>query len=165
VKTDWLEVLYAYNNWANERILDAAHHLTFEQLIDPISTSYASLRGTFVHILNWELAWRERCSYGASLSAPLVETDFPSLAVLRQEWRKEQDAMHAYVASLRDDDLVSVVSYRRTGGAVTTDTLWHILVHIVNHGTQHRGEAALALTEKGASPGDIDLLVFLRQHD
>jgi uncharacterized damage-inducible protein DinB len=41
--------------------------------------------------------------------------------------------------------------------------VWHCLLHVVNHGTQHRSEAAALLTEYGSSPGDLDVTMFLNE--
>lgn len=41
--------------------------------------------------------------------------------------------------------------------------LWHCLLHVVNHGTQHRSEAAAILTGYGRSPGDLDFTAFLNE--
>ncbi len=38
--------------------------------------------------------------------------------------------------------------------------VWRMLVHVVNHGTQHRAEAAVLLTAKGRSPGELDLMNY-----
>jgi uncharacterized damage-inducible protein DinB len=38
--------------------------------------------------------------------------------------------------------------------------VWQMLVHVVNHGTQHRAEAAALLTAEGRSPGEFDLVNY-----
>jgi uncharacterized damage-inducible protein DinB len=37
---------------------------------------------------------------------------------------------------------------------------WQMLAHVVNHGTQHRAEAAALLTTVSRSPGDLDMIDF-----
>jgi uncharacterized damage-inducible protein DinB len=37
---------------------------------------------------------------------------------------------------------------------------WQLMVHVVNHGTQHRSEAAALLTAEDRSPGELDLMDF-----
>ena len=65
--------------------------------------------------------------------------------------------------SRTDADAATSVSYTNTRGVVFETPLWQIVLHVVNHGTQFRGEAAMACTQLGASPGDLDLIAWLRE--
>ncbi len=92
----------------------------------------------------------------------ISEEEFPSLASLRARWQAEEKAMREYLAGLQSDDLVTRIGYTTTIGMPFETTLWHILAHVVNHGTQYRSEAGVLLTQLGHSPGDLDLIAFIR---
>jgi uncharacterized damage-inducible protein DinB len=104
-----------------------------------------------------------RFAEGVSPTALLVEDDFPTVEALSSRWQREEEAMRAFLATLKDDGLNRVVRYHSTKGKSFESTLWHLLVHVVNHGTQHRSEAAMMLTDFGASPGDLDMIFFFRE--
>jgi uncharacterized damage-inducible protein DinB len=163
MKQEDLLTLYGYNYWVNALILKTATQLTPEQYAAPAKVSHGSLRGTLVHCFGGELVWRLRCQEGTSPPSLPGEDEIPSFDSLVQRWKEEEANMRAFLASLRDADLTKIVSYTTTEGNSYENTLWHLLLHVVNHGTQHRAEAAIILTDYGFSPGDIDLVLFLRQ--
>ncbi len=155
-----IRLLVEYNYWATHRLLAAAEQCAPEQLTASEPMSWDSVMGTFGHILSAEWAWRQRCQLGVSPTKMLDPHQFAALAALRQRWDAEESALRGYVNGLSDADLLRVVEYQNTSGKPFRRVLWQILLHVVNHGTQHRGEIALYLTGFGHSPGDIDLSVF-----
>jgi len=152
-----------YNYWANARVLNAAASVTADQFTAPFALSHGSLRGALVHVLAAETVWRLRCQEGISPAALPAESEFPSLEVLRERWAEEESAMRTFLASLTDERLAQKIQYTTTKGVPFENVLWQLLAHVVNHGTQFRSEAAIALTAYGQSPGDLDLLFFFRQ--
>ncbi len=165
MKTNEIVQLYEYKAWADARILATAAGLSTAQFLEPVARlSHGSLRGTLVHILATEIVWRLRCQEGISPTALPAEGAFPTLEALVDRWQAEEDAMRAFLGSLDDEDLDRAVRYTTTKGIPHENTLWTLLVHVVNHGTQFRGEAAVVLTGYGQSPGDLDLIFFLREH-
>lgn len=156
--------LYDYNYWANARILDAAERLTAEEYTTPVDgISHGSARATLVHALAAEQIWRLRCLEGVSQTSILSEGDLPTLASLRELWKAEEASMRSGLNRLSDDSFEEIVAFKTTGGRAFSQRLGQILTHVVNHGTQHRAEAAVILTMFGCSPGDVDLIVFLRE--
>lgn len=159
-----ITLLFDYNYWANGRILDATAGLTADQYAAPVpGLSMGSIRGTLVHTLAAEQIWRRRCLERVSPATLLREDDHPAFGSLRQLWQEEEAAMRAGLAVLPEAALIEPLAYRTTDGQPKEETLWKLLAHLVNHGTQHRAEAAVALTSFGYSPGDVDLIVYLRR--
>jgi uncharacterized damage-inducible protein DinB len=159
-----IHLLYEYNYWANKKILAASAGVTHEQFTAPASFPYGGLRGTLLHILDAEWGWRNFFQNNNWDADDLNEADFPSLSAIQAHWVDEEKKMRAYLATLRDEDLELHRYYTTSAGAPRDRILWHCLVHVVNHGTQHRSEAAAILTDYGHSPGDLDFTVFLNEH-
>jgi uncharacterized damage-inducible protein DinB len=157
-----IQILYKYNEWANARILNSASKLTNEQFIAPASFTHRELRGTLTHILSAGWVWRTRWQ-GESPAHPIKPEDFPTFDSLRARWLEEEQALNIFVDILTDEKLISTFQYKTLRGEAMENILWQAMAHVVNHGTQHRSEAAAILTELGQSPGDVDLIVFLRE--
>ncbi len=159
-----IQELFAYNEWANGRILAAVEGLSEAQYTAAVpGLSHGSVRATLVHALAAERIWRQRCLACESPASLLREADLPAFDALRARWAEEAAALRDGLAGLTDEALAASLDYRTTSGEPMRETLWRLLVHVVNHGTQHRAEAAVALTAFGRSPGDVDLIIYLRQ--
>jgi uncharacterized damage-inducible protein DinB len=161
---EYFKTLYGYNSWANELILRTAEQVSAEQFTARTLYSMGNLRGTLVHILSAEWIWLSRWN-GVSPQAMLREEELPTLAALRARWRDEEAKLRAFVAKLTDADLRRVVAYKNTRGEPLAFPLWQLMAHVVNHGTQHRAEAAAMLTDLGHSPGNIDLVIYLAEQE
>jgi uncharacterized damage-inducible protein DinB len=158
-----LILLFEYNRWANAKVMAASKKLMPGQLFAPAPVSFGSVMGSLAHILSAERIWRMRMQEGISLSHQITAADFTGLDDLATQWQAEESKMKDFVESLRNEDMGRWVEYTRTNGETEGSTLWRVLVHVVNHGTQFRGEAGAALSGFGNSPGDLDLLLYMRE--
>ncbi len=155
-----IHTLFAYNQWANARILTMAELLSAEQFAAPMISDLPSIRDLLVHILSAQRTWLMRCRELESPGA-LNGSDFPDLKTLRQAWDNTEADTQAFVATLNDSLLARTIHYVNSQGEPNSYPLWQILVHQVNHAAQHRSEVALMLTQLGYSPGLLDFLVFI----
>ncbi|MBK8904930.1 MAG: DinB family protein [Anaerolineaceae bacterium] len=164
MNTQDIQTLFDYNYWATRRILTAAAQVSLEQFITHTGHGLGSLRGTLVHTLDGERAWRKLFEEQTlAYFGAWQEADFATFDLLVQQWQADEQAMRTYLAQLSDDALNGIISYTTPEGAYRERVLWHCLLHLANHGTQHRSEAAAILTGYGRSPGDLDFTAFLNE--
>ncbi len=167
MKTSEIDLIYDFNYWANRRILGAASKVGPSEFQAPAAFPFGSLRGTLVHIMDTEYGWRTMCERASQSdrweAEELTESAFPTFADIDKRWREEEAKMRAFLGSLTDERLDDTVRYQVSEGNYRQRPLWHCLYHVVNHGTQHRSEAAAMLTDYGQSPGGLDFTVFMNE--
>ncbi len=162
MRADEIRTLYNYDFWANGKVLEQAGLLSEEEYTAPAGLSFSSIRGTLIHTLSTEWIWRKRVEEAESPPRMISEGDLPTFQALTARWKEEEALWRDYLRAMTDQDLDRVVKYNNTKGRSFENPLWQILTHVVNHGTQFRSEAAVALTRLGRSPGDLDFIAFLR---
>jgi uncharacterized damage-inducible protein DinB len=57
-----------------------------------------------------------------------------------------------------------VLDYQLFNGAAGRSVFWHMLQHVVNHASYHRGQVTTMLRQLGAAPPkSTDLITFYRE--
>ena len=108
-----------------------------------------------VHHLGASQRWRIGFQSQGADEGPSPEGDpLPTIGELRRLWEAEWEAVDDWLAALSDGFVAHVFD----GVPV-----WQMLVHVVNHGTQHRAEAAALLTADDLSPGELDLINYAEE--
>ncbi len=144
---DDVAALFAYDRWANLKMLDACHQLTAEQFGAEPVPGWSSVRSTVSHIaLASEVNLRalagdldDRLPAEADLTtvddvARLLESSYRRFGELRP--------------TLTPERLNSLLTLRAIGRTFTLPR-WAILRHVVNHSSYHRGQVASKLKRFG----------------
>ena len=159
---DDARVLFDYHYWARDRLLRAVEPLTPEQYTRPMGNSFPSIRDTLVHIYSAEWIWLSRWQ-GESPTMLLRPETYPDLATLHDAWNAHQTKLTAFVSRLDEKTLHEPIAYRTIDGQPWTQPLWHMLQHVINHATYHRGQVTTMLRQLGAGPPKSqDLIAFYR---
>jgi uncharacterized damage-inducible protein DinB len=134
---------FEYDRWANHQWLDSLQG--FKKLERPLQV--------LEHILDAQLTWLVRC--GAVVGPQRV--DMP----LKELFDYSVDGWLQLVDSSEFED---PITYRNSRGEEFTQPFGHIALHVVNHGTYHRGQLrGLAESNGYKDFPDTDLIFFLRE--
>ncbi len=150
-----------YHSWATGQILDAVEHLSEEQLRRNLDNSFGGIWGTLEHIYKADSVWLKR--QRGDTSAKLDEADAVSnLADLRGKWTAVQSALRQLAGTFGEDDWERPVEYRFMSGEAASSPVYENLLHVVNHGTYHRGQIVTMLRQVGGQPVSTDLIRYVR---
>lgn len=150
--------MHDYHVWANRKWLEHVNK-TADIFRQPMPGVFPTIARTFGHIFDVDTVWFNRI-VGNSLPA-IGTTEFAST----EEAIQALGALHEKVAGqlAERDDMLAIVRYANTAGQAFENRLMDVLVHMVNHGTYHRGNVADMVRQAGLPGCSTDYVFYLRR--
>jgi uncharacterized damage-inducible protein DinB len=121
-----------------------------------------SIRGQVTHMMDAESIWLARIG-GTSPTAFADVQRYADKAEFRAAYHTHQGMVSAFFDSLTDPLLDREIAYRTVTGREYQQRMWQILVHVANHGTDHRAQTLAMLHQMGAPTVDQDIIFYLRE--
>lgn len=149
-----------YTAWASQRLVQAASHLSNEELTRDFKSANHNVLGTLVHVFAADRLWLARVE-NATYPEFVTEADH-NLAVLQNDWPLLYGRWKQWAAGISEEKAAAAISYSDLKGRPWTQPLWQLVLHVVNHGTHHRGQVSGFLRALGRTPPSVDLVNYYR---
>lgn len=160
MNTEYIRATFDYNSWAHRRVWDCIMQLSEEQFVQALDYSIGSIRNQVVHVISVDRRWLARVA-GVEVPPPLKPEDFPTRPAVRAQWDEIESQNHSIVMALDETALERVITYDVPHrGGIKNNTPWQIIAHVVNHGTDHRGQILAMLHRLGAPTVEQDMMGY-----
>jgi len=140
---------YSYNAWANRRVIGSLERqaVTDEKII--------SVMG---HLVSANFIWLNRIKDLPKSKYELWGTyDVPTLKMMIGE------ADEQWMSFIRENENFDrILKYKNYVGDYFENNVQQIMIHLVNHGSYHRGQVAMLLRQKGYEPINTDYITYDR---
>lgn len=160
VSADTLRLQLDYSAWASQRLMDAASKLSLEELTRDFKTADRTVLDTLVHVYAADRIWLSRVK--GEPRATFSDPADRDLALLQAEWPALQERWQLWLRDFNDDDATRVLDYKDMKGRPYSQPVWQIVLHLVNHGTHHRGQISGFLRSMDKTPPPLDLIAYYR---
>jgi uncharacterized damage-inducible protein DinB len=133
--------------------------LSFKQFTQHVDYSQGSIRNQIVHLMEIEDTWFSELR-GLELPGIYEPAETDDRKIIRSLWDAVEQNMRDYLAKLRDDMLFE----KPMKGEDKELMVWQVLLHVVNHGTDHRAQILRLLSDLGVKTGPQDYIFYAYDH-
>jgi len=154
--------LFNYSYWAFDQIWPSIIQLDDEQFTTEVPYSLGSIRNQIIHLISGHHRWVQRLQ-GIEPSPHLIFEDFPTKVLVKDAWDSAKDNMLAYISSITNQSLMDSVIYKIPSRSIDShNTRLEILLHLVNHSTDHRSQILSILSNNfGIETPEHDYILYL----
>ena len=162
MNADAFRHLYGYHFAENRKIWDEyVVPLSHEPFTQDSTYSRGSVRDQIVHLMNVDEAWFSGLR-GVAPSEEIPPADGDDRNIIRAHWDSVEQMMRDYLAALRDDMLFAkpIEEPEEDRDLI----VWQVLLHVVNHGTDHRTQLLRLLNDLGIKTTSQDYIFYVYDH-
>lgn len=152
---DSLKDLFAYNAWADQRILGACESLSVQQLNAPGEGVYGPILALLNHILSVQSGFLM-----AVRGEDRVRITFDSVAKLRAESNRIAALYRALLSDITEERFEGQVfipwwdqSFR----------VRDVLLQVIQHSIEHRADVSASVTRLGGAGPNLDYVTYVRE--
>jgi uncharacterized damage-inducible protein DinB len=154
--------LFDYHFSENRRLWDEfIAPLSMESFISDSRYSHGSVRGQLIHLMDVDDIWFSQLRDVASLE-PLPPSDVDDRQQIRAHWDRIEQGVREYLVELRDEMLFEKPI--RDPEEDKNLFVWQVLLHVVNHGTDHRAQLLRQLHDLGVKTNAQDFIFYVYDH-
>lgn len=149
---------FDYHFAENRKIWDSyIVALPQEQFVQNIDYSIGSVRNHIIHLMNVDEAW---FSGLREVQEPefLDATTTDNRDIIRAHGDRVENTMRDYLANLQDDMLFTNPLADEEDRDLV---LWQVLLHVINHGTDHRAQVLRLLNDLGVETAPQDYVFYI----
>jgi len=162
MNADAFRHFYNYHFAENRKIWDSyIAPLSAEQFTQNAPYSHGSVRDQIVHLMSVDEVWFSELQ-GSEPSDPLPPPSLDERKIIRAHWDSIEQSMRAYLAELRDDLLFTTPITEPDEDKELI--VWQVLLHVVNHGTDHRAQLLRSLNDLGVKTTSQDYIFYVYDH-
>ncbi|MBV7504937.1 DinB family protein [Bacillus sp. sid0103] len=150
-----VENLYHYHVWANQRIIDHLKTLSPEKYQKEIKSVFSSVSKAFSHIYLVDYLWLnilEGQSMNEALESSLqLQEKIEKLSIEDLETKFHTLTTQFKSFLNRQEDIEKKIMLDNPYAGLRETSLSEMVLHVVNHGTYHRGNISAMLHQLGDS--------------
>lgn len=162
---DNIKLLYAYNTWATNRLLDSLTQLSPEQYNAPGCSGHGSIKATLKHFLTVQWGWFSwfdgTKTPAEAMAVNIADSEMDSLDKVRKIWQAIDKQTNKFIAGQTEQSLQEHRSFATPNGLSSSLLLGEMVLHVANHGTHTRAQIIAAIRRAGYNPGSYEFLHYL----
>ena len=153
---------YGYHITENRALWERyVTRLTAEQFTQPLAYAHGSVRDQLLHLMDVDDVWFSELQ-GVEPLEPAPPAQGDDRQPLRARWDTIEQRMRAYLAALQNEALHTQPIQEPEEDRPLR--VWQVLLHVVNHGTDHRAQLLRSLHDLGLETRSQDYIFYVYDH-